>query len=66
LEEAVRCGTLNGAYASFEEQIKGSLTPGKVADLVVLAQDPFKTEPSLLINIKVERTMVGGKWQYES
>jgi predicted amidohydrolase YtcJ len=66
LEEAVRCGTLNGAFASFEEQIKGSLTPGKVADLVVLAQDPFKTEPSLLINIKVERTMVGGKWMYES
>jgi hypothetical protein len=66
LEEAIRCGTLNGAYASFEEQIKGSLTPGKLADLVVLAQDPFKTEPSQLINIKVERTMVGGKWQYES
>jgi hypothetical protein len=66
LGEAIRCGTLNGAYASFEEEIKGSLTPGKVADLMVLDQDPFKTEPSQLINIKVERTMVGGKWQYES
>jgi predicted amidohydrolase YtcJ len=66
LEEAIGCGTRNGAYASFEEEIKGSLTPGKVADLVVLDQDPFKTEPSQLINIKVERTMVGGKWQYES
>jgi predicted amidohydrolase YtcJ len=66
LGEAIRCGTLNGAYASFEEEIKGTLTPGKVADLVVLDQDPFKTEPSQLINIKVERTMVGGKWQYES
>jgi predicted amidohydrolase YtcJ len=66
LGEAIRCGTLNGAYASFEEEIKGSLNPGKVADLVVLDQDPFKTEPSQLINIKVERTMVGGKWQYES
>jgi predicted amidohydrolase YtcJ len=33
---------------------------------VVLDHDPFKTEPSQLINIKVERTMVGGKWQYES
>jgi predicted amidohydrolase YtcJ len=66
LEEAIGCGTLNGAYASFEEQIKGSLTPGKVADLVVLDQDPFKTEASQLINIKVERTMVGGKWQFES
>jgi predicted amidohydrolase YtcJ len=66
LGEAIGCGTLNGAYASFEEEIKGSLTPGKVADLVVLDQDPFKTEPSQLINIRVERTMVGGKWQYES
>jgi predicted amidohydrolase YtcJ len=66
LEEAIGCGTLNGAYASFEERIKGSLTPGKVADLVVLDQDPFKTEASQLINIKVERTMVGGKWQFES
>jgi predicted amidohydrolase YtcJ len=66
LEEAIRCGTVNGAYASFEEGIKGSLSPGKVADLVVLAQDPFKTEPSALMKIQVERTMVGGKWMYES
>ena len=66
LEEAIRCGTVNGAYASFEEQMKGSLTPGKMADLIVLAQDPFKTDPSLLAQVKVERTMVGGKWVYES
>lgn len=66
LEEAIRCGTLNGAYASFEEQIKGSLATGKLADLVVLAQDPFKTDPSSLLKVKVERTMVGGKWVYES
>lgn len=66
LEEAIRCGTANGAYASFEEQIKGSLTPGKLADLVVLAQDPFKTNPSALTKVQVERTMVGGKWMYES
>jgi len=66
LEEAIRCGTLNGAYASFEDQIKGSLIPGKVADLVVLSGDPFKTDPSSLIKVMVERTMVGGKWMYES
>lgn len=66
LEEAIRCGTVNGAYASFEENRKGSIQPGRFADLVVLAQDPFKTDPSELINIKIERTMVGGSWKYES
>lgn len=66
LEEALRCGTIHGAYASFEENIKGSIEPGRLADLVVVAHDPFKTEPSSLTDISVERTMVGGKWVYES
>ena len=66
LSEAIRCGTVNGAYAAFEERIKGSIQPGQLADLVVLAQDPFKTEPSKLVGIQVERTMVGGAWKYES
>jgi len=66
LSEAIRCGTVNGAYAAFEELIKGSIQPGQLADLVVLAQDPFKTEPSKLVGIQVERTMVGGAWKYES
>jgi predicted amidohydrolase YtcJ len=66
LEEAIRCGTVNGAYASFEEKIKGSLQPGMFADLMVLKQDPFRTDPGALIKIAVERTMVGGNWVYES
>jgi predicted amidohydrolase YtcJ len=66
IEEAIRCGTVNGAYASFEEDRKGSIEPGKLADLVVLGQDPFKTEPAALTKVAVERTMVGGKWVYES
>lgn len=66
LEEAIRCGTVNGAYASFEENAKGQIKPGQLADLVVLAQDPFKTAPSALVKIQVERTMVGGAWKYES
>jgi predicted amidohydrolase YtcJ len=66
LPEAIRCGTLNGAYAAFEENLKGSIQPGQLADLVVLAQDPFKTDPSELLKIQVERTMVGGRWKYES
>lgn len=64
--EAVRCGTLNGAYASFEEKVKGSVEPGKLADLVVLDGDPLKTDPAALMKIAVERTMVGGRWMYES
>ena len=65
LEEAVRVGTINGAYASFEEKLKGSIEPGKLADLVVLGRDPFKTDPSQVVNIPIQRTMVGGKWMYE-
>jgi len=66
IEEAIRCGTVNGAYASFEEDIKGAIRPGQLADLVVLQQNPFKTEPSELLKVQIERTMVGGKWTYES
>jgi predicted amidohydrolase YtcJ len=66
LEEAIRVGTMHGAYASYEEDLKGSIEPGKLADLVVLGKDPFKTDPSELINIPVERTMVGGQWVWES
>jgi predicted amidohydrolase YtcJ len=66
LEEAIKVGTINGAYASFEENLKGSIEPGKLADLVVLGRDPFKEDPSALVNIPVERTMTGGKWVYES
>ena len=66
VEEAIRCGTLHGAYASYEENIKGSIEPGKLADLVVLAKDPTHVEASALIKIAVERTMVGGRWVFEA
>ncbi len=66
LEEAIRCGTVNGAYAAFEENLKGSIQPGQFADLVVLDRDPFKTDPFELIQIRVERTLVGGSWKYEA
>jgi len=66
VEEAIYVGTMNGAYASYEENLKGSIEPGKLADLVVLGRDPFKEDPSTLVTIPVERTMVGGKWVYES
>jgi predicted amidohydrolase YtcJ len=66
LDEALRVGTLHGAYASFEEQSKGSIEAGKLADLVVLGRDPKKEDPSTLVTIPVERTMMGGAWVYES
>jgi predicted amidohydrolase YtcJ len=66
VEEAIRVGTINGAYASFEEHRKGSIEAGKLADLVVLGRDPTRTDPTALIDIPVERTMVGGRWVYES
>jgi predicted amidohydrolase YtcJ len=66
LAEALRSATLDGAYASFEEHEKGSIEPGKLADLVVLAQDPLALPPERWLDIKVERTMLGGKWVYEA
>jgi predicted amidohydrolase YtcJ len=66
LEEAIQVGTINGAYASWEEHIKGSIQTGKLADLTVLGRDVFKEDPFNIINIPIERTMVGGKWVWES
>ncbi|HUJ24297.1 MAG TPA: amidohydrolase [Bryobacteraceae bacterium] len=66
VEEALRVGTINGAYASFEENQKGSITAGKLADLVVLGRDPTSVDPMSLIDIPIERTMAGGRWVFES
>lgn len=66
IEEAIKIGTINGAYASYEEHIKGSIEVGKLADLVVLGDDPTQVDPMKLIETPVERTMVGGNWVYES
>jgi hypothetical protein len=66
VEEAIRCATINGAHSTFEEKQKGSIEPGKLADLVVLAEDPFKVDPLNLHKIAVERTMVGARWVFES
>ncbi|MBV8147214.1 MAG: amidohydrolase family protein, partial [Gammaproteobacteria bacterium] len=64
--EAIRCSTVHGAYASFEEGIKGTLEPGQLADLVVWDQDLLTVDPAGFMSIKPERTMLGGRWVYES
>ncbi len=66
IQEALQVGTLNGAYASFEERRKGAIMPGMLADLVVLGRDPLREDPSKLIGIPVQRTMLGGKWMFEA
>ena len=63
-EEALRGFTLDAAYAAFQENIKGSLEPGKLADFVVLSQDIMKIEPRLILVTEVEKTYLGGKLVY--
>jgi len=66
VEEANRIRTNHGAHASYQENLKGSIETGKLADLVVLGRDPLKENPSTLVTIPVERTMAGGRWTFES
>lgn len=66
LEEAIRAYTVGSAYAEFAEHVKGSLTPGKLADLVMLDRDIFKLHPAELDRVKVAMTMVDGKVVWEA
>jgi predicted amidohydrolase YtcJ len=61
VDEALTIGTINGAYASHEEPVKGSITAGKYADFVMLERDPHDVDPDTIKEIKVLRTVVGGK-----
>ncbi len=63
--EAVRAYTIDAAYASGEEHRKGSLTRGKLADMVVLSEDIFSVDPLRLPEVKVETTIVDGTVVYE-
>ena len=57
--------TLAGAYASFEEQLKGSIEVGKLADMVVLSADPTRVAPEEIKGIKVEQTIIAGEIVWE-
>ena len=59
--EAVEAYTMGSAYAEFQEKEKGSITPGKLADMVVLSDDIFSIDPAKIRDVKVLKTIVGGK-----
>jgi predicted amidohydrolase YtcJ len=64
-EEALRAWTLGGAFASFEEDRKGSIAVGKLADFVVLSVDPTRVTSNTIKDIKVEKTVIGGRVVFE-
>jgi predicted amidohydrolase YtcJ len=66
VDEALRINTFNGAFASMEESIKGSITPGKLADFVILADDLHTVDQEKIKDIQIVRTVVGGKTVYQA
>jgi predicted amidohydrolase YtcJ len=64
-EEAIKSYTLNGAYAAFEEKIKGSITKGKLADIIVLSNNLLNCSEEDILNIEVIYTITGGKIVYQ-
>src|SRR5438270_1615484 len=64
LPEAVEAFTMGSAFAEFQENVKGSITPGKLADMVILSDNIFDVKPEAIRSVKVETTIVGGKIVY--
>ena len=64
IEEALRGYTLTGAYMNFDEAKKGSLEPGKYADMIVLSEDILTVSPERIMDIEVEQTWLGGELVY--
>jgi len=64
IEEAIKCYTLNAAYASFEENLKGSIEVGKLADMVILSEDILTIDPVKIKEVKVDMTIFNGEIIY--
>jgi predicted amidohydrolase YtcJ len=64
VDDAIRINTYNGAWNSHEEKDKGSISEGKLADFVVLADDPHAVPPNRIKDIQIVRTVVGGATMY--
>ena len=63
--EAIRLYTTYSAHAGFEEKSKGSLEVGKLADVIVLSEDPFEIPVDALKDVQVDTTIVGGRIAHE-
>lgn len=57
--------TINSAYSSREEAVKGSITEGKLADFVMLAEDPHAANPARIKDIEIVQTVVGGDAKFQ-
>jgi predicted amidohydrolase YtcJ len=66
VSEAIAVNTYNGAWASGEEALKGSITPGKLADYAILADDPHTLAPDRIKDIQIVRTVVGGRISHQA
>jgi len=66
LKDALLAYTINSAYAVFEENIKGSIKPGKLADIVLLSDNLFEIDPVKIKDVKAEMTILGGEIVYDS
>jgi predicted amidohydrolase YtcJ len=65
VKEAIECYTINNAYAAFEEEMKGSITPGKLADFTLLSDDILTIDPVKIETVKVVLTVLGGNIVFE-
>ncbi len=66
MEEAIRAYTALGAYLNFEEEIKGTLEAGKLADMVLLSEDLLTIDPERIMGVAVEKTWIGGELVHEA
>jgi predicted amidohydrolase YtcJ len=66
VDEALRVYTMNGAYNAHEEDVKGSIARGKLADFVLLSDDPHQVSPDKIKDIQIVRTVVGGRTTYSA
>jgi predicted amidohydrolase YtcJ len=65
-EEALRSYTVNNAYSAFEEDTKGTLSPGKLADITVLSKDILTIPDEEILSTRVTYTIIGGKVEFEN
>jgi predicted amidohydrolase YtcJ len=66
VKEAIEAYTIGSAYAEFQENVKGSIAPGMLADMVLLSEDVLIIDPVKIRDVKVLKTWVGGKLVYDA